>query len=92
MTSSPHHYKNICMVVFFHLFTTFAIPNQKWFGARGKQLLRLLIMIVRWCNGNTADFGSAFPGSNPGRTTRSLSEMRGFFCTLCCDFQHIDAP
>ena len=24
---------------------------------------------VRWCNGNTADFGSAFQGSNPCRTT-----------------------
>ena len=38
-------------------------------------------MIVRWCNGNTADFGSAFPGSNPGRTTqpsRALAKA-GFF-------------
>ncbi len=25
--------------------------------------------IVRWCNGSTADFGSACPGSNPSRTT-----------------------
>jgi len=25
--------------------------------------------IVRWCNGSTADFGSACLGSNPGRTT-----------------------
>lgn len=27
------------------------------------------MVIVRWCNGNTADFGSAFQGSNPCRTT-----------------------
>ena len=24
--------------------------------------------IVPWCNGSTADFGSACPGSNPGGT------------------------
>lgn len=25
--------------------------------------------IELWCNGNTADSGSAFPGSNPGSST-----------------------
>ena len=29
-----------------------------------------IVMIVRWCNGNTADFGSAFPGSSPGRVNQ----------------------
>ena len=27
---------------------------------------------TRWCNGSTADFGSACPGSNPGRVAWSL--------------------
>ena len=27
------------------------------------------VYIVVWCNGNTADFGSAFQGSNPCATT-----------------------
>jgi hypothetical protein len=27
------------------------------------------LKIDRWCNGSTADFGSACPGSNPGRST-----------------------
>lgn len=27
------------------------------------------IGIVLWCNGSTAVFGSACPGSNPGKTT-----------------------
>jgi hypothetical protein len=42
-------------------------------------------MIDRWCNGSTADFGSACLGSNPGRSTTAkqkplyLNEMRGFF-------------
>ncbi len=29
--------------------------------------------IVSWCNGSTAVFGSACPGSNPGETTIQLS-------------------
>jgi ribosome maturation factor RimP len=33
--------------------------------------------IVRWCNGSTADFGSACPGSNPGRTTKVKRERFG---------------
>ena len=32
----------------------------------------LLVRIVLWCNGSTAVFGSACPGSNPGKTTRLL--------------------
>ena len=31
--------------------------------------------IVRWCNGSTADFGSAGSGSNPGRITRKVREL-----------------
>ena len=30
---------------------------------------RYEIMIVEWCNGSTADFGSACQGSNPCSTT-----------------------
>lgn len=37
------------------------------------QNLRITFENVRWCNGNTADFGSAFLGSNPSRTTLSLA-------------------
>jgi ribosome maturation factor RimP len=33
---------------------------------------RLGNLIVRWCNGSTADFGSACQGSNPCRTTRGV--------------------
>lgn len=33
--------------------------------------------IVRWCKGSTADFGSAGPGSNPGRTTVRKLSARG---------------
>ena len=29
-----------------------------------------MLRIVLWCNGSTAVFGSACPGSNPGKTTR----------------------
>lgn len=32
----------------------------------------LLVRIVLWCNGSTAVFGSACPGSNPGKTTGLL--------------------
>ena len=37
-------------------------------------------VIVPWCNGNTADFDSAFLGSNPSRTTNEprLVIWRGF--------------
>lgn len=28
--------------------------------------------IALWCNGNTEDFGSFIPGSNPGGATNSL--------------------
>jgi hypothetical protein len=37
-------------------------------------------LIDRWCNGNTADFDSAFQGSNPCRSTAILEspEFRGF--------------
>ena len=31
---------------------------------------RYEIMIVEWCNGSTADFGSACQGSNPCSTTK----------------------
>ena len=30
--------------------------------------------LVRWCNGSTADFGSACSGSNPDRTTRQYTD------------------
>ena len=33
------------------------------------------VYIVVWCNGNTADFGSAFQGSNPCATTINLKKM-----------------
>ena len=37
-------------------------------------------MIVLWCNGSTAVFGSACLGSNPGKTTRkSALSSRLFF-------------
>lgn len=32
-------------------------------------------MIVLWCNGSTADFGSVSLGSNPGRTTNIINNM-----------------
>lgn len=34
-----------------------------------------------WCNGNTADFGSVIPGSNPGGSTTSDKQLfiRRFF-------------
>ena len=31
---------------------------------------------VRWCNGSTADFGSACLGSSPGRTTKRKTHYR----------------
>ena len=36
-----------------------------------------------WCNGNTADFGSVIPGSNPGGSTTSDKRLfiRRFFYT-----------
>lgn len=41
------------------------------------------IRIVLWCNGSTAVFGSACPGSNPGKTTNS---PRPFFrCKMTAD-------
>lgn len=35
-----------------------------------------------WCNGNTADFGSVIPGSNPGGSTASDKQLfiRRFLC------------
>ena len=40
------------------------------------------IMIGIWCNGNTADSGPAFPGSNPGIPTKQkgcIFRMEPFF-------------
>ena len=31
------------------------------------------VRIVLWCNGSTAVFGSACPGSNPGKTTVGIA-------------------
>ena len=31
---------------------------------------KIPILIGLWCNGNTADSGPAFPGSNPGSPTK----------------------
>lgn len=33
---------------------------------------------VRWCNGSTADFGSACLGSNPGRTTKRKAQKHSW--------------
>lgn len=30
----------------------------------------MITAIELWCNGNTSDFGSEFPGSNPGSSTK----------------------
>ena len=37
-----------------------------------------------WCNGNTADFGSVIPGSNPGGSTASDKQL-----FIRCFFMHI---
>lgn len=43
--------------------------------------------IVQWCNGSTADFGSACLGSNPGWTTKGLILLGSrFFCLLWFDY------
>ncbi len=34
--------------------------------------------IVPWCNGSTADFGSAGSGSSPGGTTKKVIELLRF--------------
>ena len=34
-----------------------------------------LLIIGRWCNGNTTGFGSVIPGSNPSRPTRKKTEQ-----------------
>ena len=37
--------------------------------------------IVLWCNGSTAVFGSACPGSNPGKTTlKNTADQLGQLC------------
>lgn len=38
-------------------------------------------MIVLWCNGSTADFGSVSLGSNPSRTTNLNKEVRLLWST-----------
>lgn len=38
--------------------------------------------IELWCNGNTSDFGSEIPGSNPGSSTNPADVRRGIFL-LC---------
>lgn len=38
-------------------------------------------MIVLWCNGSTADFGSVSLGSNPSRTTES-DRINGYITIL----------
>ena len=41
------------------------------------------IMFGIWCNGNTADSGPAFPGSNPGiPTKRNLLNGKFLFCFI----------
>ncbi len=40
-------------------------------------------MIVSWCNGSTAVFGSACPGSNPSETTNKMTvENHDWFSTV----------
>ena len=39
----------------------------------------LIKHIVPWCNGSTADFGSACPGSSPGGTAKELKIKRLIF-------------
>ena len=41
------------------------------FAPANKKLQAILSNIGVWCNGNTADSGPAFPGSNPGTPTTS---------------------
>ena len=31
-----------------------------------------------WCNGSTRDFGSLCPGSNPGISTKAMSQPSGW--------------
>ena len=43
-------------------------------------------MLGVWCNGNTADSGPAFPGSNPGTPTQETAKkhiaLSGFFVSI----------
>lgn len=36
-----------------------------------------------WCNGNTADSGPAFPGSNPGIPTQEKQSTFSILLLLC---------
>ena len=50
-------------------------------------------MIVLWCNGSTAVFGSACLGSNPGKTTEEKeSDQYGLTPFLYPDKQAINNP
>ena len=69
MPSGDYSCKFHCdTLVFSKLYITFAIAFER--------------RIELWCNGNTADFGSVVPGSNPGSSTRKQENFRGspVFC------------
>ena len=50
---------------------------------------------VEWCNGSTADFGSACQGSNPCSTTNKMKTCyecnRFFYCKIMITKEHITA-
>ena len=69
MPSGDYSCKFHCdTLVFSKFYITFAIAFEQ--------------RIELWCNGNTADFGSVVPGSNPGSSTRKQENFRGspVFC------------
>ena len=44
------------------------------------------LSIGLWCNGNTADSGPAFPGSNPGSPTEERGSIKSLVLLLFCIF------
>ena len=41
-------------------------------------MISLQTGIEVWCNGSTRDFGSLCPGSNPGISTKAISQPEGW--------------
>ena len=57
--------------------------KRQYLCTRNKAVSRKHRNIGIWCNGNTADSGPAFPGSNPGiPTKRNLLNGKFLFCLI----------